>query len=105
MTRKSITTSHRVVACDVCGRTLLRGEKADVFLHGGTRKMVCELCTARAMHEGWIREGLDDVTRSSQRERGGARSILGRLRAGREPQYDVADDGEPVPHAVAPEPP
>ena len=55
MTRKSITTSHRVVACDVCGRTLLRGEKADVFLHGGTRKMVCELCTARAMPE--IRRG------------------------------------------------
>lgn len=83
MTRKSITTSHKVVACDVCGRTLLRGEQADVFLHGGTRKMVCELCTARAMHEGWIREGLDDVQRSPDRGTGGARSLLGRLRSRR----------------------
>src|SRR3954470_15250530 len=98
MTRKSITTSHRVVTCDVCGRTLLRGEKADVFLHGGTRKMVCELCTARAMHEGWIREGLDDVTRGSQRERGGARSLLGRLRARREP---APDEVLPAPHDPA----
>ena len=32
MTRKAITTSHAVVSCDVCGRTLLRGEHADVFL-------------------------------------------------------------------------
>ncbi|HEV2062908.1 MAG TPA: hypothetical protein VGR12_08670, partial [Solirubrobacteraceae bacterium] len=59
MTRKSITTSHAAVACDVCGRTLLRGENADVFLAGGSRRMVCDLCTARATHEGWIREGLD----------------------------------------------
>jgi hypothetical protein len=108
MTRKSITTSHRVVACDVCGRTLLRGEHADVFLHGGTRKMVCELCTARAMHEGWIREGLDDVTRGSQRERGGgARSLLGRLRARREPAQDDAPPAEPhdpAEYDVAPAP-
>jgi hypothetical protein len=46
VTRKAITTSHAVVSCDVCGRTLLRGEHADVFLHGGQRRMVCELCTA-----------------------------------------------------------
>jgi hypothetical protein len=120
MTRKSITTSHRVIACDVCGRTLLRGENADVFLHGGSRKMVCELCTARAMHEGWIREGLDDVHRTNQRERGGgARSLLGRLRARREvPAMDdrdeVAADGDwgAAPHdpaayeaASAPPPP
>jgi len=44
VTRKAITTSHAVVSCDVCGRTLLRGEHADVFLHGGQRRMVCELC-------------------------------------------------------------
>ena len=68
MARKSITTSHAAVACDVCGRTLLRGENADVFLAGGSRRMVCELCTARATHEGWIREGLD-LTAGTRRAR------------------------------------
>ena len=79
MTRKAITTSHAVVSCDVCGRTLLRGEHADVFLHGGQRRMVCELCTPRAAHEGWIREGMDDA---GVRDRGDrrSRSLLGRLR-------------------------
>ena len=80
MTRKAITTSHAVVSCDVCGRTLLRGENADVFLHGGQRRMVCELCTPRAAHEGWIREGLDDA-RVRDRGEGRSRSLLGRLRS------------------------
>jgi hypothetical protein len=83
VTRKSITTSHASIACDVCGRTLLRGEHADVFLHGGARRMVCELCTQRAAHEGWIREGLDDALVRRTRSGGGGRSLLGRLRARR----------------------
>jgi hypothetical protein len=83
VTRKSITTSHAAVACDVCGRTLLRGEHADVFLVGGSRRMVCDLCTARATHEGWIREGLDlgaGARRDDGRRR---RSLFGRLRGTR----------------------
>ena len=82
MTRKSITTSHAAVACDVCGRTLLRGEQADVFLVGGSRKMVCELCTARATHEGWIREGMD-LGPSRRAGEGRRRSLFGRLRGNR----------------------
>jgi hypothetical protein len=76
--RKSITTGHGSVTCDVCGRTLLRGEYADVFLSGGSRRMVCELCVARAAHEGWIREGVDDSLAVSPRA--DRRSLLGRLR-------------------------
>jgi hypothetical protein len=86
LTRKSITTNPAVVTCDVCGRTLLRGEHADVFIAGGQRRNVCELCTGRAVHEGWIREGLDDVVargRDGRRSRGG--SLLSRLRSRREP--------------------
>jgi hypothetical protein len=64
----------------VCGRTLLRGEQADVFLAGGTRRNVCELCTQRASHEGWIREGLDDATVRSRAHNGRSRSFLARLR-------------------------
>ena len=61
MTRKAITTSHAAVSCEVCGRTLLRGEEAEPFIAGGTRRLVCNLCTARAANEGWIREGLADT--------------------------------------------
>jgi hypothetical protein len=82
VTRKSITTSHAAVACDVCGRTLLRGENADVFLVGGSRRMVCELCTARATHEGWIREGMD-LGPSRRAGDGRRRSLFGRLRGTR----------------------
>jgi hypothetical protein len=79
VTRKSITTSHAAVACDVCGRTLLRGENADVFIAGGSRRMVCELCTARATHEGWIREGMDLSTGARRSGDGRRRSLFGRL--------------------------
>ncbi|MBX5440505.1 MAG: hypothetical protein IRZ32_03140 [Solirubrobacteraceae bacterium] len=80
MTPKQIATNQAMVSCDVCGRTLLRGEHADVFLHGGQRRNVCELCTQRAALEGWIREGLVDdmpVRQRGRRERG---SFFARLR-------------------------
>jgi hypothetical protein len=84
LTRKSITTNPAVVTCDVCGRTLLRGEHHDVFLSGGQRRSVCELCTGRAVHEGWIREGLDDVVARKRDGRGRGPSFLSRLRTRRE---------------------
>jgi hypothetical protein len=107
VTRKAITTTHAVVSCDVCGRTLLRGENADVFLHGGQRRMVCELCTPRAAHEGWIREGMDDARVRDSGDRR-SRSILGRLRT-RLAEVPPEDEGapeatEPVYDAPAPEP-
>ncbi|MEA2186594.1 MAG: hypothetical protein QOK16_1605 [Solirubrobacteraceae bacterium] len=90
MTRKSITTTRAAVACDVCGRTLLRGEHADQFIANGSRRMVCELCTARATNEGWIREGADNtlqVRRNGVRRSG--RSLLERLRPRREAQREA----------------
>ena len=78
--RKSITTTRAAVACDVCGRTLLRGEHADPFIAGGARRMVCELCTARAANEGWIREGADNALGVRRNGPRGGRSLLGRLR-------------------------
>ena len=53
---RDIRTNQQDLSCDVCGRTLLRGERAEPFLAGGSRRHVCELCTTRAQHEGWIRE-------------------------------------------------
>jgi hypothetical protein len=103
--RKSISTSAPAVSCDVCGRTLLRGEQADVFLTGGTRRNVCELCTQRASHEGWIREGLDDATVRSRAHNGRSRSFLARLRQRRadaQALHDELAESEHVAEALAP---
>ena len=78
----------------MCGRTLLRGEQADVFLAGGTRRNVCELCTQRASHEGWIREGLDDATVRSRAHNGRSRSFLARLRQRRADAQALHDELE-----------
>jgi hypothetical protein len=81
---RDIRTTDAYAACDVCGRTLLRGERAEVYLNGGARRSVCELCKERALHEGWIREGTlpayDENDTTSDRRR----SLLGRLRGRRE---------------------
>jgi hypothetical protein len=80
MTTRDIRTSHAHTVCDVCGRTLLRGERAEIYVNGATRRSVCELCRPRAVHEGWVREGsLPDYSQSgpgSERRR----SLLNRLR-------------------------
>jgi len=74
------------VPCDVCGRNLLRGEQPDVFLAGGQRRMVCELCQSRAAHEGWLREADGHpVTFATSRGRRG-RTLMGRLRSRRAPR-------------------
>jgi hypothetical protein len=69
----------------MCGRSLLRGESPEVFLAGGQRRTVCELCVPRAAAEGWLREA--DSHDSSARPTRGRRgaSLLGRLRQLREP--------------------
>lgn len=85
MAARAIVTSHPVVACDVCGRRLLRGESPDVFLAGGQRRTVCELCVPRASAEGWLREADDHAAsvRPGRSRRTG--SLLGRLRQLRDP--------------------
>jgi hypothetical protein len=76
----------------VCGRTLLRGEQAHIYLDGGSRRSVCELCTTRAVEEGWLREGTvpprDGRDGSSDRRR----SLFGRLRRRRERRAEPEDE-------------
>jgi hypothetical protein len=81
MTRKDVRTQHDAVACDVCGRTLLRGEHAETYLAGASRRQVCELCTARAAHEGWIRESSSLEVSGGGRDRPERRPLRGRLLA------------------------
>ena len=103
MSTKEIRTSIAHAACDVCGRTLLRGERAEMFIAtGGSRRVVCELCTSRALHEGWIREG-DAALGAGHSSSDGRRSLLGRFRSRREtvPAQSVVEDADGDP-AVAP---
>jgi hypothetical protein len=84
VTTRDIRPSTAITICDVCGRTLLRGERAEAYIHGGARRWVCELCKSRALHEGWVREGTipayDQGTAGSERRR----SLLSRWRGRRE---------------------
>src|SRR4051794_25994030 len=92
MRTTDIKTNQIDVACDICGRTLLRGEHAEGFLAAGQRRLVCELCTARAQHEGWIREsGGDDLALRHPRGEGRGRSFIDRLRIRRERAREVSD--------------
>jgi hypothetical protein len=98
---RAISTSVAQSSCDVCGRTLLRGERSHAYLHGGDRHSVCELCITRALQGGWVREGtLPDYGESSARiDR--RRSFLGRLRSRRdapgqpEPEERPSFDDDP----------
>jgi hypothetical protein len=106
---RDIRTNQSDVSCDVCGRTLLRGESAEGFLAGGHRRQVCELCTARAVHEGWIREsGGDDLALRHPRSEGRGRGFIDRLRArrdrARELQDELADEEPPSFEPHVPEP-
>ena len=104
MARKSISTNAPIVNCDVCGRTLLPGETAYVFLAAGEKRNVCELCTQRASHEGWIREGLDDAAARAAAHNGRSRGFLARLLQRRPEHHEEhAPHGE-HPHHHEPEP-
>jgi hypothetical protein len=82
---RDISTSDAPTACDICGRTLLRGERAEVYLSGGARRLVCELCKSRAVNEGWAREGtVPESEEVSPKSPGRRRSFLDRLRLRRD---------------------
>ena len=54
---------------------------------------MCELCTARAQHEGWIREsGGDDLALRHTRFDGRGRSFIDRLRTRRDRARDVQEE-------------
>jgi hypothetical protein len=84
--KKELRPVHDVVSCDVCGRTILKGERTEAYLApGGQRHQVCDLCSVRAHQQGWIRESAagDMPTRPPRSEP--RRGILGRLLGRRQP--------------------
>jgi hypothetical protein len=93
--RKDIRPSDAVTVCDVCGRTLLRGETADAYLHGGERRLVCELCRGRAVSGGWIPEDESLGPRAQWGAHERRRPLIGRLRGRRERPSPPAADEDP----------
>ena len=92
--KKELRPVHDIAACDVCGRTILKGERTEAFLApGGARHNVCELCFVRAEHEGWIRESANDQLPSRGPRPQERRPLLGRLRRRQaEPPAPEPDD-------------
>lgn len=105
MSTRAIRTSSVDGACDVCGRTLLRGEHAEIYLDGATRHSVCELCTSRALHGGWVREGTMPEYGDANSRVDRRRSLLGRWRKGRDPAPAAAPEDEYVDEEYEPRPP
>lgn len=102
---KDIRPDTAITSCDVCGRTLLRGERAEVYLDGGTRHSVCDLCKSRAVHVGWVREGTVPTYDGGQAAVSSRGGFFTRLRRRREkapnPWLDVGEaseaEGPPAP--------
>ena len=101
--KKELRPFHDIAACDVCGRTILKGERTEPYLApGGRRHSVCELCFVRAEHEGWIRESAHDQLPSRSPRPQERRALLGRLRR-RSPEAanDEPIDDQSVPFPVS----
>jgi hypothetical protein len=79
--KKELRPGLEEIVCDVCGRTMLKGERAEPYLApGGQRMLVCELCSDRASAEGWIRESAHGELPAGARRHEPRRSLLSRLR-------------------------
>ena len=90
--KKELQPWHEEIVCDVCGRTMLKGERAEPYLApGGQRMLVCELCTDRASAEGWIRESAHGELPTALRRHEPRRSILSRLRRRADPAAPRGD--------------
>src|SRR6201990_729448 len=111
MATKDSRPSTAITICDVCGRTLLRGEHAEVYIDGGARRSVCELCKPRALQEGWLREGPAPTYDGGEAPSARRGSLLSRLRRRRDrerfPDTMAPEEfvDEPEPEAEPPPPP
>jgi hypothetical protein len=103
---KELRPRNEDIACDICGRSILKGERIEPYLApGGQRHVVCELCTDRAYNEGWIRESAHDEMPATTRRPDQGRGILGKLRRRRAAEPEGAPLEEEAPPVEAGEQP
>src|SRR3954467_15527186 len=94
---KELRPRNEDIACDICGGSILKGERIEPYLApGGQRHVVCELCTDRAYNEGWIRESAHDEMPATTRRPDQGRGLIGRLRRRRDAEPPEPGVEEPV---------
>jgi len=102
--KKELRPFHDHVTCEVCGRTILKGERTEAYLApGGERHGVCELCFVRAEHAGWIRESAHGQAPARGPRPQERRPIFGRLRRRGGETFEKGEEIEEAPAAEAPE--
>lgn len=104
MSTRDIRPSLQHTICDWCGRTLLRGEHAEVYLDGGERRWVCDLCVPRALEDGWVREGTAPPVSRSDYGRERRRPLRQWFRARRGPVQEEDELAPPPPPTERPAP-
>jgi hypothetical protein len=78
-------------ACDVCHRTMLKGEWAEPYLTPSReRRLVCELCAPHAQREGWIRESAAPNAPAQPQRQPEGRGLLRRFARRREQTREAA---------------
>jgi len=102
--KKELRPFHDHVTCEVCGRTILKGERTEAYLApSGDRHGVCELCFVRAEHAGWIRESAHGQAPQRGPRPQERRPIFGRLRRRSAEPVDRPDELEDLARADSPE--
>jgi hypothetical protein len=92
-----LTQIEEQTACDVCHRTMLKGEWAEPYLTPSReRRLVCQLCAPHAQREGWIRESAAPNAPAQPQRMPERRGLLGRIGRRRETPAPSADASLPA---------